>query len=225
MGVESVIDTKAIGQVITRSADTCDMVGLVSILSQIAMGFIILVTMISKPSTKLVKRRTEHPRRRWPVFALDISKQFLSSLTIHFVNLHLSVTAATSGDQCETYLSALFIDVSVGVALCWIGLRFCDILFAKAGCEQLVSGNYFVLQKIDRKREYFISYGRWALQCLVWCVITSAAKYICVLLQFKYLGFILLAKLALAIVGVDNRIRILAVVVVFPIVGNILQVS
>lgn len=57
MGVESVIDAKAIGQVITRSADTCDMVGLVSILSQIAMGFIILVTMISKPSTKISKAK------------------------------------------------------------------------------------------------------------------------------------------------------------------------
>lgn len=48
MGVESVIDGKAIGQAITQSAETCDMVGLVSILSQIAMGFIILVTMLSR---------------------------------------------------------------------------------------------------------------------------------------------------------------------------------
>lgn len=48
MGVESVMDGKAIGEAITQSAETCDMVGLVSILSQIAMGFIILVTMLSK---------------------------------------------------------------------------------------------------------------------------------------------------------------------------------
>lgn len=158
------------------------------------------------------------------MFSLDISKQFLSSLTIHFVNLHLSVVTKT-GDQCETYLSALFIDVTVGIAICWIGIRFCDIAFAKAGCESLVSGNYFVLRKVDKRREFFISYGRWALQCFIWCAITSIAKYLCVLLQFKYLGFLLLAKLALAIVGINQSLRILAVVVIFPVVGNIIQVS
>lgn len=122
----------------------------------------------------VVKRRCESPRRKWQVFTLDVSKQVVSCLLVHFANLHLSVVVANEKDQCVTYLAAMLVDVTIGVILSWILLRFFDIVFAKLGAECLVSGNYFVMRKIDRRREFFISYNRWAAQTAVWCFIAVA---------------------------------------------------
>lgn len=77
--------------------EKCNLVGWLGLASQIGMGFLLLCTM-------LVKRHLENPRRQWRVFFLDVSKQVLSSLVLHFVNLHLAITAdKTSSDQCSRY--------------------------------------------------------------------------------------------------------------------------
>lgn len=70
----------------------------------------------------------------------------------------------------------MFVDVTVGVIMAWVLVRFFDILFAKANLTALVSGNYFVLKRIDRKREYMISYSRWVGQCLMWCLISGVVS-------------------------------------------------
>lgn len=67
----------------------------------------------------------------------------------------------------------MLIDVTVGVLISWVLVRFFDIFFGKLGWDALVSGNYFVLQKINNRREFFVSYSRWAYQCTIWCVIAT----------------------------------------------------
>lgn len=79
------------------------------------------------------------------------------------------------------------------------------------------------MTKVNRKREYFISYSRWACQCIVWCFIASLAKVLCLVVQFKTFGFNTLAGLIVALVNFDARIKLLAVVVLFPILANIFQ--
>lgn len=72
----------------------------------------------------------------------------------------------------------MFIDVTVGVIVAWMLVRFFDILFTKAGFEALVSGNYFVLERVERKREYFISYKRWTYQCVIWCLVSAIVEQV-----------------------------------------------
>lgn len=67
----------------------------------------------------------------------------------------------------------MLVDVTVGVVIAWMLVRFFDILFAKAKLDFLVSGNYFVLRKVERRREYFIGYSRWVFQCIAWCLISA----------------------------------------------------
>jgi STIMATE family len=67
----------------------------------------------------------------------------------------------------------MLVDTTVGVITSWILVRFLDILFAKAKIDALVSGNYFVLKRIEKRREYFVSYSRWFWQCIIWCLISA----------------------------------------------------
>lgn len=98
-------------------------------------------------------------------------------MAVHLVNLKLSLELAIQGrDQCQVYLTAILIDVTVGVILVWFLVRFFDIFFEKMGWTSLVSGNYFILKKVNRKREYFISLKRWTAQCFIWCLIASFVK-------------------------------------------------
>ena len=49
-----------------------------------------------------MKRHCENPRRKWKVFFLDVSKQFISCLTVHLVNLRISVLFAdNTHDACH----------------------------------------------------------------------------------------------------------------------------
>lgn len=105
----------------------------------------------------------------------------------------------------------MLVDVTAGLLASWFMVRFLDILCEKAGLEvgeteqALVSGNYFVVVKANRKREYFISYARWGGQCLLWCLISCLvnlahqAKVLCLLIQFKTLGFNALAGLIIGL--------------------------
>lgn len=74
----------------------------------------------------------------------------------------------------------MLLDVTLGVLVTWMMVRFFDILFEKLNLQvgftlsqALVSGNYFVMEKVDRRREYFISYRRWVYQCILWCLIAT----------------------------------------------------
>lgn len=67
----------------------------------------------------------------------------------------------------------MLVDVTLGVIVSWSMVRFSDILFGKLKVDSMVSGNYFVLRKINGKREYFISYSRWSWQCALWCLFAA----------------------------------------------------
>lgn len=63
----------------------------------------------------------------------------------------------------------------------------------------MVSGNYFVLSKVNGRREFFVSYNRWVCQCLLWCVFSALTKALCLWAQFKLPGFTHLASLVLVL--------------------------
>ena len=94
--------------------------------------------------------------------------------------------------------------MTLGVLISWLLVRFFDIFFGKLGVDGLVSGNYFVLKKIEGRREYFVSQRRWLAQCVLWCIIAAAVgvfliqtKAVVIIVQFKTFGYDALARLIL----------------------------
>ncbi len=68
----------------------------------------------------------------------------------------------------------------------------------------MISGNYFVMKKVDKRREYFISYKRWTYQCILWCMIAgivnlvlTKTKILMILVQFGSGAFSLLSSIIL----------------------------
>ena len=113
-------------------------------------------------------------------------------------NLRLSLSKADNKEgQCHIYLTAMLVDLTLGVVIIWVLVRFTDIMFAKAKLNSMVSGNYFELRKVNGKREYFISYKHWALQCALWTLFAIVTKAICVFVQFHLPGYHHLASLIL----------------------------
>lgn len=66
------------------------MTGLLSILVQVGLGCLSF-------SVLIIKRCYEHPKRPWKIWILDISKQIVSQLLAHFINL--TITLALSYDK------------------------------------------------------------------------------------------------------------------------------
>lgn len=87
----------------------------------------------------------------------------------------------------------------------------------------LVSGHYFVLRRDQGRREYFISYSRWFSQCLLWILVASCTKLLLVLVQDRLLVYDQLSLLVLHLLGINYILKILTVVVLVPILGNVLQ--
>ena len=70
------------------------------------------------------------------MFGLDISKQFISCVAVHAVNLRLSISVAGfAEDPCRLYLAALLVDLTAGLVASWFMLRLLDICFQKAGLD------------------------------------------------------------------------------------------
>ena len=64
--------------------NNCSMVGLLGIIIQISLGALSF-------SFLIIKRYREHPKRPWKIWAFDTSKQMISQLIAHFINLTISL--------------------------------------------------------------------------------------------------------------------------------------
>jgi O-antigen/teichoic acid export membrane protein len=62
----------------------CKLVGIVGIIIQLALGALSF-------SVLIFKRWREKPKRPWRIWILDTSKQIISQLFAHFINLTISI--------------------------------------------------------------------------------------------------------------------------------------
>ncbi len=65
-------------------SNSCNMVGLLGILIQVGLGILSF-------SVLFIKRMREQPRRPWKIWIFDTSKQLVSQLFAHFINLTISI--------------------------------------------------------------------------------------------------------------------------------------
>ena len=147
----------------------CELLGMFGFFVQFLLGIICF-------SVLVIKRQLESPKRSIIIWLLDISKQGLSTLIIHFFNLFFSVAVTPENqDQCIWYLNNVLLDGTLGVLFQWILVRCLEILARKLKIEALTSGCYYSYEQ----NEFFentIDYSIWASQMGIWCLISTISK-------------------------------------------------
>jgi hypothetical protein len=86
---------------------------------------------------------------------LDTSKQGVSQMTAHFINLTISIALRykdTSSDECLWYFITNILDNTLGVLICVLALKGIHHNLRIRGRLEYISGNYY--QRITRKEEY-----------------------------------------------------------------------
>lgn len=216
-----------------NSQDTCQLLGPVSILIQLFMGAVAVVGL-------LIKRNHEHPRRKMIVWVYDVGKQISGALSIHFVNLGLSVLkkrrkqefhASYPSDneeddgQCDWYFLNLLLDTTVGIPILWVCLSLIENILSYFRVKNIESGNYFPKTKDEtitgEKTPMFSAFFKQLL------VFTSglAIMKVCVFVILNYFedAAYLLADLILGWSDAWPNFQIVLVMFVCPVVLNCFQ--
>jgi len=78
----------------TESNTNCSMTGMLGIIIQLALGILSF-------SVLIIKRFREKPRRAWKIWIFDTSKQLISQLLAHFINLTISIALSYNDDTSD----------------------------------------------------------------------------------------------------------------------------
>ncbi|SMN22119.1 similar to Saccharomyces cerevisiae YPL162C Putative protein of unknown function [Maudiozyma saulgeensis] len=164
---------------------TCQLLGPVSLVIQILMGILVVIVL-------LIKREYEHPRRKLIVWCYDTGKQIGGSLSIHFINLGLSIIKRKrqtiigillrektiynllepldddddgDGDQCDWYFLNLLLDTTFGIPILWLALKFLQRILSYFKIQNVESGNYYLAD--DKSTQKKILFSAFLRQLLV----------------------------------------------------------
>jgi hypothetical protein len=94
----------------------------------------------------LAKKFLPSEKRSWPIFCMDIWKQFTASIFAHFLNMVLAVMlemVTGHGDGCVWYFTNHTLDCFLGSILNFAMFQLVDSYAIKHGIEELKSGVYF----------------------------------------------------------------------------------
>jgi hypothetical protein len=78
--------------------DQCELMGATGLILQAILGGVVILVLVCNHlcsavttfDSPLDKRIREKPRRHWKIWMLDVSKQIVSALTAHFLNVLLA---------------------------------------------------------------------------------------------------------------------------------------
>ena len=160
----------------------CELLGIFGFFVQLILGIVCF-------SVLIIKRQLENPKRYIIIWLLDISKQGVSTLLLHFFNLFFSIAVSTeNADQCVWYLNNVLLDGTIGVVFQWILVRCLEILARKLKIDALTSGCYY---SYDQKEfsERTIDYGIWGRQMGIWCLISIFSKSMIYIILNNWIEF------------------------------------
>lgn len=103
-------------------------------------------------SVLIFKRYHEDPPRPWNIWILDTSKQGISQLLSHFINVTISIALTykdSKSDECLWYFITNILDNTLGVLACLYCLLAVESKFTSRGRNRFVSGNYYFYRKVD----------------------------------------------------------------------------
>lgn len=119
-------------------SDNCKLLGPFALFVQAMMGILVIGSLV-------YKRQREKPKRKWKIWALDVSKQLLGQMFVHTLNVLLSNFVASGGGEnpCSLYFLNILVDTTLGVFFIYIALKYVTwYLTEKLGLEGFVSGQY-----------------------------------------------------------------------------------
>jgi len=165
------------------------------------------------------KRFADKVRRPWKVWFFDTSKQGISALVIHFVNILLSMAFGNwlegDADPCNWYWINLTLDDTLGVGILFILLRILQCVY-RMRCvgrpELALSGEYGDPPDVR-------IFGR---QLLDWQVLVIVEKFFLAVPVISFSGTV--ASVAAALLGwLDPypRAKLVVVMVVTPLTMNV----
>lgn len=98
-------------------------------------------------SVLIYKRYTEYPKRAWKIWAMDTSKQGVSQILAHIINVIISIHLSTSieSDACIWYLTTNIMDNTLGVFLCVGVLSMIEKNLFAGNYTRYQSGNYYTI--------------------------------------------------------------------------------
>jgi len=118
--------------------DNCKLMGPFALFVQAVMGILVIGSLV-------YKRQREKPKRKWKIWALDVSKQMLGQLFVHILNIVLSDFVASGGGEnpCSLYFLNILVDTTLGVFFIYIALKYVTyFLTERLGLEGFISGQY-----------------------------------------------------------------------------------
>ncbi|MCQ2821752.1 MAG: STIMATE family protein [archaeon] len=177
-------------------------------------------------SVLVFKRFRETPMRPWKVWFFDASKQVCSAGTQHGLNLLLSIMASveTTADECKWYFINFFLDTTIGVLICY-GMMSCVQYFVKKHkIDILVTGFYFERTMVKGKLKYRLKIKMYLAQLVNWIIIIILNKFIMFgLNKLCKVPFEAVGNLVLKPFTFDDRVELVMVMIVFPVIFNIIQ--
>lgn len=98
-------------------------------------------------SVLVYKRMVEHPKRAWKIWTMDTSKQGVSQLLAHIINVAISMQLSSqlSSDACIWYFTTNVLDNTLGVLLCLTILSLIEKKLLGPKFARYQSGNYYAI--------------------------------------------------------------------------------
>jgi hypothetical protein len=102
------------------------------------------------------KRNKEHPKRPWKIWFLDTSKQAVSQLTAHFLNVAISLKLSDkqTKHQCLWYFATIMLDTTLGMLICVGLLRLLETTLLRGTLSKYQSGNYYEVTMMKQPTEF-----------------------------------------------------------------------
>lgn len=194
----------------------CQLFGFVSILTQLLMGVVVLVTL-------LYKRHQERPRRAWQIWMLDVSKQLTGQLFVHILNVMFSAvgTGQDGINPCSLYFLNILLDTTLGIAILYVLLRgllhTCQYVFGWSG---FVSGEYSAPMRDGRVASMLEC---WLRQTTVYVIALVLMKLFVLALMNMLPFLILFGSWLLSLFGTHRSLQVVFVMAIFPMAMNMLQ--
>ena len=172
-------------------------------------------------STLLLKRHVEFPKRNYKVFIYDVSKQAISGIVAHFMNLlfayRLTNKFTEQKDECQVYFINFFCDVIFGLPISYLFIKIINYCAKKYEYSYLISGNYPENHRIISK-EYIA-------QLIIWILIVISYKVIVLytILIPGWSSWTSFGKFIITSLTINPNIELFIVMVLFPLIFNITQ--
>ncbi|KDN43896.1 hypothetical protein K437DRAFT_257286 [Tilletiaria anomala UBC 951] len=192
----------------------CRLLGPFALVLQGVMGLLVIGSLI-------YKRNREHPRRKWKVWILDVTKQMTGQVFVHVLNIILSDAVAAHGKRnpCSLYFLNIIIDTTFGVLIIYITLHWLTYLITEVwGYDGFVSGQYRPAGTRGRPKVEF-----WFKQLATYLVAILIMKLIVTVLFWLFPFLVVFAKWLINLFGEHQKAQVFFVMAVVPLVMNVIQ--